>query len=110
MFKIPDSERQRYIQNYREIFDTLFVKNNSKYLVQILELKSLENGNIECIDMELCSINLKEFIQRNPADFGGVKNIWQILLDMANGIEFIHGCNVIHGDVKPSNGERLFLL
>lgn len=105
MFKMSRKDGEQYTANYRQIFDTLYVKNSSKYLVHILELKFLRGGMNFSVDMELCSINLREFIWKGPSPhFVGEMNIWAILLHIANAIEFIHGCNIIHGDVKPSNG------
>lgn len=110
MYKLPSREdRERYVPNYQEIVNTLFVNNHSNYLVQVLKLNSPTalTDEVKFIDMELCTANLKEFL-REPNNFQGEKNIWKISLHLANAVEFIHGCNVIHGDIKPSNGGILF--
>jgi len=70
------------------------------------------------IDMELCDMNLHDYIQSTtPADpskslprfiKGGetdsLLQIWTIMSQIASGVEYIHREQQIHRDIKPANG------
>jgi serine/threonine protein kinase len=73
------------------------------------------------IDMELCEGNLEQYIMKDPeltyelsaaenprllyAGFEGrgIWNTWDIMEQVASGIEFVHGCGEAHRDLKPRN-------
>jgi hypothetical protein len=78
------------------------------------------------IDMELCPCNLEEFIRSEvwqaevkwnelsrPGPFAalakedGPWKKWNILEQICEGVKFIHGCGLVHRDMKPQNGEAL---
>ena len=73
------------------------------------------------IDMELCDGNLEDYIRGsqsrkfgmavNPrllgltmSELNGIGNIWDIVEQMADGLQFIHSCGEVHRDLKPRNG------
>jgi serine/threonine protein kinase len=70
------------------------------------------------IDMELCDLNLEDYIYRDPdlpiqssvprfvkAAPSDVKvlQIWNIMKEITGGVDFIHDKNEVHRDLKPSN-------
>jgi serine/threonine protein kinase len=75
--------------------------------------------------MELCVYNLKEYsvekmwrfnelldddpdlpVERAPR----MKNVWKIMKQISEGVNFIHSQGYIHRDLKPVNGWLFFLL
>jgi len=71
------------------------------------------------IDMELCVLNLEEFIRRNLKSELGIANyfdpshnhelkflsLWSITDQIAAGLEFLHTHGELHRDMKPRNGD-----
>ena len=72
------------------------------------------------IDMELCDIDLKEYIYRHkecrPLGYGIVRSdqhslplrdqpsyVWQIMKQISCGIAFMHQHKQVHRDLKPAN-------
>jgi hypothetical protein len=68
------------------------------------------------LDMEFCDMSLEEYIKndipepvsRNLDKIGSNDTIWALLVDVPSGLEFIHGHQVIHGNLKPRNGNLFF--
>lgn len=71
------------------------------------------------IDMELCDINLEEYIQCTTRDVHGLMDwdkaienghglflIFAILQEILCGLNFIHTHNEVHRDLNPQNGSR----
>ena len=68
------------------------------------------------IDMELCDLNLDDyihctkseamvptyFIKDQPPPIKSLQ-IWNVMLHIANGVEFLHRKRMIHRDLKPAN-------
>ena len=72
------------------------------------------NSSYYCIDMELCSMNLEEYIQgkktaglrywfpaSTPED---LLNVLEIMIQIMTGLSYIHGANEVHRDLNPQNG------
>ncbi|KAH0588971.1 Mitosis inhibitor protein kinase wee1 [Termitomyces sp. J132] len=69
-------------------------------------IDSWEENDALYIQTELCtSGNLQQFLET----FGNVyrklseDRVWKILVDLSNGLRFVHDAGVIHLDLKPSN-------
>jgi len=96
----------------------------SENIVSILHHGWMAESVYYYIDMEVCGINLEEYIatpaattyisSENPRLFGtkfgecGMWNAWDIMEQISGGVEFIHSCEQVHRDLKPRNG-RIFL-
>jgi serine/threonine protein kinase len=84
----------------------------------------LEN-NPACyyLDMELCDLDLESYIfQDIPSEiFDSIQEnlavhlpeasnkmvpVWRIMLDICNGVRFIHEHQEVHRDLKPKNGTK----
>jgi serine/threonine protein kinase len=80
----------------------------------------LSNPSFYFIDMELCLLNLRDYIS-GPRPLlespGGafvietaepqarIRNVWVIMLHIARGLDFIHQHQQVHRDLKPQNSE-----
>jgi serine/threonine protein kinase len=75
-------------------------------------------SNYYFIDMELCDINLHDFLhpktspmQSRLARFASVPSrsgpigMWDIMVQLTSGLKFIHDNGEVHSDLKPTNGE-----
>jgi serine/threonine protein kinase len=84
----------------------LFSRGTSKYLVEVFGIGRLPT-NFFFIDMELCGQSLHNYIwgERAFAQTGVDKSRAQIMWEIASGVEFIHGCNAVHRDLKPLNSK-----
>ena len=72
-------------------------------------------------DMELCAMNLQDFIYGkyitalgNPyfdpisvGDEPKCLRLWNIMLDITRGLEYIHSHREVHRDLKPQNGTSI---
>jgi len=91
-----------------------------KNIVQILKHGYFQNPLFYYIDMELCDYSLYDCIdpkaplhpsQSIPHFIEGrsatVLQIWEIMAQIAHGVEYIHDQGHIHRDITPKNGPSL---
>jgi len=92
-------------------------------IVQVLKHGLLSYHPSYFIDMELCELNLHDYIHQVPpsaqsepttesiphfekgAGAVSVQQIWKVMSQIANGVEYIHRKGYVHRDIKPANGE-----
>ena len=83
-----------------------------------MQYGELPNSSHVFIDMELCDVNLEDYNKANWVVMRSTEfisyskwavEIWTIMKDIASGLEFIHGNNEVHRDLKPRNGSSMRL-
>jgi hypothetical protein len=93
---------------------------NHRNIVNVLRNNPLPNSPYYYIDMQLCDINLDDYIYKAkswPAALVGTRPFfrpdppqyvpmeWVILVDIVNGLVFIQSLGCVHpSDLKPRNG------
>jgi len=86
-----------------------------KNIIKVFEFGDLPDSSHAYIDMELCSLNLDQynqcirgtiFVHHSVRDTR-VGEIWSIVVQIADGLAFIHQQREIHRDLKPQNGSYL---
>lgn len=68
--------------------------------------------NDYAIDMEFCPYNLEEYLgkvmgkrsRECPNHYLDLSDIVSIMVQVGEGIKYIHGRDVVHGKIKPKNG------
>ena len=112
------------IDNEAKAIAKLCVGNTSDTIVEVLAHGWLPNHpTIYYIDMEYCGESLEAFIRREARliiatlaksvrilYLDRFRHILRIGLQIASGLEFIHGNDAVHRDLKPSNGSSVKLV
>lgn len=81
-------------------------------VIEVLKVDTFSNRSYAFIDMELCDMDLDDYnksIWKLEIVQGSVKGtrekgIWNIMMQIANGIAYIHSLAEVHRDLKPKNG------
>jgi serine/threonine protein kinase len=87
------------------------------HIVNAVRIGELRNTRYLFIDMELCDLNLVEyiyctrprelvptfFIKDQPPPMKA-RQIWRVMLQIVKGVEYLHQNQVVHRDLKPANG------
>jgi serine/threonine protein kinase len=90
------------------------------HIVAVLKLGKLRDTPYHFIDMELCDLNLEKYIYRptppNPLESVPyfiktaspplkAQQIWNVMMQIASGVKYLHTLKMVHRDLKPANGE-----
>lgn len=75
-------------------------------IIQVYAHGPIKDSGCYYIDMELCDFNLKQFMERfsfSSSEPITMPEVWNIILQVTNGLVFIHAQREVHRDLKPSN-------
>jgi serine/threonine protein kinase len=93
-------------------------KKPHQNIIAVLHLGELASSQHYFIDMELCDLNLHQFIDRtnppNPSESIPyfikdatpplrARQIWNVMKQIASGTKYLHGLRIVHRDLKPAN-------
>jgi serine/threonine protein kinase len=111
--------RQEDVDNEIRALNKL-CSSNAPNLVKVFKHGMLPDSPYYHIDMEMCEVNLDDYIQglRPPVSQErvstpiAVPEVWQIMGDISCGLSFVHSLGEVHRDLKPRNGnlQRIFLI
>jgi len=93
-------------------------------IITVLGHGEMSTGDIYALDLELCEMNLAQFIRGeyitalgnqyfDPVCTGDVPEcltMWTIMRHITNGLSYIHFLREVHRDLKPQNGISLCTL
>jgi ankyrin repeat protein len=115
---IPGLDRQVVHGEARAITKLCARERPHENIVVVLNHGELPNTPYYFFDMELCALNLDDYIHRetppNPSESlpffikdapGSLKaqQIWNIMTQIASGVKHIHSHGAVHRDLKPAN-------
>jgi serine/threonine protein kinase len=118
LLHIPRIQRED-IEHEAQAITKICGQGAHRNIVAVLKLGELRDTSYYFIDMELCDLNLAEYIHRqalpNPLESipyfikdapppMKAQQIWNIMQQIASGIKYIHSLKVVHRDLKPTNG------
>jgi hypothetical protein len=86
-------------------------KHGHRNIIHVIAISDSLDSPYAFIDMELCDLNLEEYIKCNWTMIETAHQmaareleIWNIAKQIVNGLVFIHGQKEVHRDLKPRNG------
>jgi serine/threonine protein kinase len=93
----------------------LYESGGNPHIVAILKIGDIPQNVF--FDMELCDMNLADYIYGTLDESTAAtylikdqpppmksRQIWNVMLQITKGVEFLHGKNMVHRDLKPANG------
>jgi serine/threonine protein kinase len=87
-------------------------------IVEALRIGELRHTRYYFIDMELCDLTLTQYIYgpsisapeavpyfiKDAPSMLKAQQIWNVMINIANGLKYLHSLNMAHRDLKPDNG------
>jgi serine/threonine protein kinase len=117
------------IENESRVVKLLMENGGHENIVTILSHGFIQSFDYYYIDMELCDMTLKDYIDywagskelplETSLDLAPsvicndcslllqMRNVWAIASQIAAGLEFMHSHHQIHRDLKPGNGNAI---
>ena len=95
------------IENELRAIKKLCDPGGHRNIVSVLREGTVKDAALYYIDMELCNYNLEEFMQNHgPLSDQrlSMEQVWEIMVQIASGLTFIHAQGEVHRDLKPRNG------
>lgn len=97
LLKYKDTSKSAFFRKEVNILTKLNVSENHPNIINMLQY---DEKNLIII-LEAIPINLLDYL--NTRKNISIKEKLKILLDIANGISYMHSSNIIHNDIKPEN-------
>jgi serine/threonine protein kinase len=92
-------------------------------IVSVFTIGGLFNDEAVFIDMELCDLNLAEYIVcSKPRDSVPTffivdqpppvkaRQVWNVMIQITTGIKYLHLKHIVHRDLKPANGTTVYIV
>jgi eukaryotic-like serine/threonine-protein kinase len=124
LFERNQEDIDREIANEVRVIEKLSQNGGHPNIISVFQHGRLKTNQYYFFDMELCAMNLGDYIL---ADFKTVLgsqylnpiqttedlsclSLWNIMRQITNGLEYIHSHGELHRDLKPCNGMGQYVL
>jgi serine/threonine protein kinase len=114
LVRIPRVD-SKVVENEVQALKELCREGAHPNVVALLQIGELRNSQDLFIDMELCDLNLLEyihgtdphastfFVKDQPPPMKA-RQVWNVMLQITRGVEYVHHKRLVHRDLKPANG------
>ena len=116
-----EKDIERAIANELRVINKISQNGTHPNIITVLGTREMSSGDIYAFDLELCEMNLGQFIKGEyintlgsqyfaPLCAGDVPEcltMWTIMRHLTNGLDYIHSLREVHRDLKPQNGISL---
>jgi serine/threonine protein kinase len=118
LIRIPRVD-SKVTDNEVQVLTELCCEGAHPHIVAVLRIGELRNSQDLFIDMELCDLDLGQyiycakpqesvptfFIKDQPPPMKA-SQIWTVMSQIAKGVEYLHHRRMVHRDLKPANGSN----
>jgi serine/threonine protein kinase len=102
-----DEIKQSFENEVRAI-SKLCKETGHPHIVSVFRQGEVKDSALYYIDMELCNGNLDLFMRdRGPSSSTPITiaDLWNIMVQITNGLAHIHSQGEVHRDIKPRNSK-----
>lgn len=104
------------------------MENTHENIVKVLRIGQLKNSFFYYVDMERCELSLRDYFQgkipvgdrgaftdeeaglfyKGSRAWPSVRKAWYVIDQVAKGLHFVHGKDLVHRDLKPENSKPFY--